>query len=623
MKIKYSDFETFSCKYTEELKEYTKWIEKYLGYIDDICEEGIISGRAHTELLKFRNEFAKIKDMPETIANSVNKIISEYIDDLDNAQKINGVSVLYDRNYKGYMDYSQKYFYELRNVAEETNDGGDIFSTLFLNFLDFLEDLYYWANKLKGMYDNSKEKDIRKTQEALLQYNDVTVRQLRNIERNLNDVDQKCYNRLQKVEDSIKKMYNYIEVFKKIMEQYQDIPSSFDISKFDFESKYFEMIQAFNNVNSIGNVTDEDVEDFISSDGCEQFLDEQYNIIKDYTYEVSQIDMMDVKFWEIIIFQWFDIAEGKIKNVGDYEKYLMKKEIMDMIDDLAGNYVYSGSGEQEIIDEFKSLYNEAKKKGQSTYDFLNKIRDENGKVLDGRTKKAREFRKFLKSLKNAERILEFGDQGINIISKLFINYDKNLEFLDSFERNVNISDDTMKECIAEIRATYEHELSQTLNDIALQCTNNAVDYIYEINIPVIDVIGKIKKTIGFVGEISGESAKTAAQIEFYNSARPIIDNAERAFKESLRKLKEADKDAEDYDILMNDFKNSFGFYKNTLSRWLNKMAIASDSPKRDYYYYCSSKVSSMELKDVSNPDFMSYEEYLKEGYTDVDNLLLQ
>lgn len=559
-------------------------------------------------MTEFKQEFAKVLDMPETIATSVVKIINDYLDELDSAQKINGVSILYDRSYKGHKDYTSDYFYKLERMSERA----DYDSGLFNSFFDILEDTFYGIAKFFGKYDNSKERSIKKTHEALLQYNDVTRRQVRNIKRKIEEADEKCYERLILVKDFIWNMEEYISIFKEIMLNYQNSPSSFDISTVDFASKYSVMINSYNDVLVMDTVTDEDVEEFIASEESDEFMNEQVQIIYDYLANLSQLEMSDYDFWKLVTLQMFDVAEGEIVTGGEYEKFVMKKELTEMMDDLAENYVYSKSKEQEALDTVNSILKEAEKNGKTLYEYLNSIRGKDGKlILDGRTKKAKEFLNFLDSLENAQEILKYGDQAIEILSKLFIDYDKNLAFLDSFEKNAHLSDEMM-DCFKKLRATYEHDLSQTIVDISRQIVENGVDVLYSISIG--KMVGTVKKTIGLIGDLTGENARTAAQIELLNYGHDIVGSAQSAFLESMKKLKEASKDADNYNELMNDFKNCFAIYKNGLKRLFEKMALAAEGAQRDYFYYCSSEVSSMTLKDFSNPNFMSYEEYLKDGY---------
>ena len=155
-------------------------------------------------------------------------------------------------------------------------------------------------------------------------------------------------------------------------------------------------------------------------------------------------------------------------------------------------------------------------------------------------------------------------------------------------------------------------MSQTLKDVGRQIVENGVDALYSISIG--KTVGMVKEAIGLVGELTGENAKTGARLEILTYGYDLVSSSRSAFLESMRKLKVADANDENYPALMADFKNCFSLYKSSLKRMFEKMAVAADSPQKDYYYYCSSEVSSMTLKEYTNPDFMSYEEYLKDGY---------
>lgn len=608
IKVRYSDYEAFAKEYKKSLLEYKDWMQRYLDYLDFCCNNAIVSGQVHEALEGFRQELNKSIDMPETIAISVEKIINEYLDDLDSAQKVNGVNILYDRDYKGYKDYTWAYFNSLESMAESTNYNCDGLHSFF----DLLEDTWYGIGKFFGIYNNSKEEKIKKTHAAMLQYNDVTKRQLNNIKRRIGVADEKCKENLLVVLEFINNMEAYISVFKEIMVNSQYSPSQIHIASVDFATKYSAMRKSYNSVLILDTITDEDVENFINSDGAEDFMDEQVHVVYDYLADLSQIEVSDFDFWKIVIFQMFDIAEGQITSGWQYDKLIMKKELTEMLDDLAENYVYSGSDEQETLNMIESFVKLAEEHGTNLYKELNSMRDIDGKkILDGRTKKAKEFLGFLDSLENAEKILKYGEKGIEVLTKLFIDYEKNLAFLDSFEKNARLSDEMMA-CFQELRATYEHELLQAAKEAGQVIVECGVEALYSLSIG--KMVGSVKETIGLIGDLTGENAQTAARIELLNYGHDVVDASQTAFMESMEKLKAASKEDEDYEILMNDFKNCFTIYKNSLKRMFEKMALAAEGAERDYFYYCAAEVSSASLKEFSNLQVMSYDDYLKNGY---------
>lgn len=605
--IRDNDFLSFAGSYKKCLTNYKEWFQTYLDILDDVCSTGIKSGRVYEGLVSFKFELHKVIDIPDVLISALNSTINLYLDDLDNAQKVNGVSILYDRNYPGKKDYSSSYFEQLKRVAEDA----DYDSGFFNQALDFVEDTYYGVMKFFGCYDNSKEKNIRNTHEALLQYNDVTRRQIINIEMQIENAEEVCASRLRQIIDTVDALREYIYVFSQNIQKYQYDPDSF-VFNAEFDSKYALLVEKWNDIISINVPTDEEIRDFIQSEASEDFLNEEVAVIDDYLADLSTIDIDDYNFWKIIIFQMFNITEGQISSNGDYSELLEKKELTDMLEELSENYSYDNSDEQEIVDECKDFLKYVKKYGDKWYEYMNTTRDENGKLLlDGRTKQAKEFNKFLDSLGNAKDILKYGDQAITILSKLFVDYEKNLEFLDSFERNANLSQ-SMKDCFAEIRATYEHSLNQTLTDIGRQIVDNGVDGLYSISVG--KIVGIVKSSIGFVGDVTGDSGRTAAQVELLTYGYDVVNSSQSAFIESMRKLKAASEEDENYSQLMSDFKNCFTIYKTSIKRLFEKMAAASTVPQKDYYYYCSSEVASMKISDFGKKELMSYEDYLKVGY---------
>lgn len=609
IKIKDSGFEDFKNKYTKQMNSYSELIDDYLKELEYICENLILSGDVHDVLNEYRSEMVTVKEMPETLAGQVSNIIDTYLNDVDAAQKYNGISILYDKKYPGVKDYSAQYFNDLGQLIDESRNESD-FSNLLKGILS---EVWMRILKIFGKADNSKTEKIQKTQDELMYYYDITKKELGNIARAIFTADEYYGKQLDIVKDSIDNIEQYIEQYEIIMQNACSGQTfELNLDRWKFKDKFDNMMRAYNKVCSIADITDEDVELFISSDGLDDYTNLHITTFEDYMIDLSGMETNSNEYYKMLIFQMFDIAETQVISGGDYEKMITKKELIDMMDDLAPHYVYSDSDEKKSLDDFSLFIKYYKKYGEKWYEYLNTNRDKNGKLLlDGRTKEAKEFKNFIEGLGNAKDILKYGDQAINILSKLFIDYDKNLEFLDSFEKNAVLSD-KMKECYAEIRATYEHNLLQTLKDTGIQINKNIVDRLYSISIGT--TIGSVKNTIGILGDVTGENAKTEAQLELMTYGFDEAKAAETAFKNALIKLKEANKVDENYGILVNDFKNCFSAYKCSYKRLFEKAAKASTGSKRDYYYYCSSEISSMSLKDISTLKMKTYDEYMKEAF---------
>lgn len=605
--IRYSDYTGYLEKYKSTLTKYKYSIDQYIDYLNFICKEAIPSGKVHDELVEFKNKFERISGMPDVLSSYLERIIDEYLTDLDNAQKVSGVSILYDWNYSGLRDYSPKYFNKLRMLAESV----DYDSNWLFSVLDFIEDMFLGIAKFFGRYDNSKEDSITLTHYGLMQYNDVTKNQIDTIESKVREADKKCHNNLFLLKDLIDKLDQYIMLFYNTISGFQDSPKDIDLSGIDFDSKFLEMVNCYKDVRVIDKITDEEIEEFIYDINNERLIINNSEVITDYLDDIlDNMDFDDLEFWNLFIFQMFNIGEDAIATRGEYKKLLMKNELLELMEVLAENYSYDSSKEHEIADWVKSFFSDLKKSGKSLYDFLNSNRGKDGKlILDGRTKEARYFRNFLKCLDNVDDILKYGDQGIEFISKLFIDYTKNEEFLDSFERNIELNDE-MEECFKEIRALYEKEMSQFIDDAIVQNSESAIDLTYTF--PIMRYVGIIKESIGLIGEVTGESAKTAAQTELMSYGYELVGSSKTALINSINKLREIDKNSDEYNQALSDFKNCFEIYKNSMQRLFNKMAISTDGIQRDYFYYCAEKYSTITIDNFSQLDIMSYEEYINQ-----------
>ncbi len=602
-----SDLTTFAKKFKKYADGYNEYLEKCIGWLDSVEAEAFSSGAVHDSLRIFNQNIRRVRDVPEKIGASLYTTIINLLLDIDKAQTINGARVLYGEGFSGKRDYTWSHFYKLRDLAQ----CADYDTNVLLQLCDMVNDFILGCINIFGTFDNSKSRYLEWTHAAILQYNDVTERQLRNIFRNIDEVDMKYAAQFQSIADTIKSLCDYICIFRDIMQKYAINPMAFNLDGINFNDTLAALMHSLNTIIKMNVVTDEDVEQFVNSEFADSFLNEHVEIVYGYLGDLSGIDIGDLAFWEIIIFQMFDVAEGQITS-GDYEKMMMKKELVDMMDDLAGNYVYSESYESELVEEARDYLSMMKKNGGRIYDYLNNNRLDNGKlILDGRTKEAIRFRNFLDKLDNLDAFLEGGQDGIELASTLFVEYNRNLEFLDSFERNVHMSDE-MKECFEEIKNVYNHDLDQMTQDAWQIIKEKGVDALYSVSVG--KTVGAIKESIGIIGDVTGSSAQTAAKLELLAYGHDVIGSTEEAFHESVRKLREADKSSQDYPALVSDVKNCYSMYKNSLCRMFEKMAVSVDGPKKDYFYYCSSQVSNISLKDYGKTKLMSYDEYMKDGY---------
>lgn len=604
--INYKSYKDVTKTLATDLDILNTVIDSYITSMVQVNYHGFISGKIAEAWVDLTSYISYVRDYPKEVKNKLSKSINSYLDDLDNAQKYKGDSILYDYSYKKDRDYTSKHFNDLKKHVE--SDGYD--DNLLKKAGNALENSWHWLGSLIGHNDNSKSKNIKKAQENILQWKDITKGILRTIEINLNTVDSRYSAKLNNIFNFVNNMQNYLSKVEEILENAD--PNNFSVSQYkgELNGMLSSLVSSYNVIVNSNIIIDEDVEKFLENED-EKFLAEAINDIHKYLLDLSQIELFDADFWKILIYQQFNIAEGQIISSGQYDELLMKKELMEMFDDISSTeYYWDDSITKKCLDDAKSILDEIKKDGKDLYEYLNSHRNPDGSlILDGRTKEAKNFLKFLDKFEKAGKIIDFGEKGVELIYGLFVDYEKNLKFLDAFESNAQLSDE-MKKAFKSIRATYEKDLISLVDQSMQVALSEGISVVYGL-CPVSKVIGTVKSTIGIIGNITGDSNSTAAQYELLSYGWDYVNSAESAFKNAYQKLTECSKDSGNYKECLNDFKACFSIYKNSIIRIFEKMANASDGKQREYYYYCSSQIAHLSLKNYNGINIMSYDEFNK------------
>ena len=294
----------------------------------------------------------------------------------------------------------------------------------------------------------------------------------------------------------------------------------------------------------------------------------------------------------------------------EYKTYLIKEQLLSVLRDMSENYDYSGSVEEQTIDDFQTLLKHMKKFGNEWYEKLNSMRREDGSlVLDGRTREARHFRSFLDSLNNAGNILSWGDASAEYLAQLFANYSAGLEIIDSFERNYS-GDATMQKAVEQIRELYNKEfnawLTEACEKVAELGTDAALKALAELS-PVMQVISKIEGTIDQIGEISGfgERAQSMYDSLTYHT---LYSSSASAYNSALEHFREQTPGTEEYLQAAKDLENCFNLHKNNLIKLYESMADASTGLKQGYYKYCARQAALLSMKSET-PELMTFEEF--------------
>lgn len=602
--INYKSYKNVTKILETDLDILNNVIDSYITSMVQVNYHGFISGEIAEAWVDLTSYVSYVRDYPKEVKTQLSKAINSYLDDLDNAQKYKGNSILYDYSYKKNKNYTSEHFRDLKKHVE--SDGYD--DNLLKKAGNALENGWHWLGSLIGHNDNSKSKNIKKTQEHILQWRDITKGVLRTIEIDLNTVDSRYSKKLEGIYIFVNQIQDYLSKVKEIL--LNSDPNNFSISQYkgELDGKLCSLVSSYNAIINSDIITNEDVEKFLENED-EKFLSEAIDDIHEYLSDLSQIELFDADFWKILIYQQFNIVEGQITSLGNYEEMLMKKELMEMFDDISSTeYYWNDSMTKDCMDNVKSILDEIKDSGKDLYEYLNSHRNPDGSlILDGRTKEAKNFLKFLDKFEKAGKIIDLGEKGAEFIYGLFVDYEKNLKFLESFENNAQISGE-MKEVFKSIHETYEKELTSLVDQSIQLALSEGISAVYGL-CPVSKVIGTVKSTIGIIGNITGDSNATAARYELLSYGWDYVNSAESAFKNSYQKLLECSKNSDNYQEYLNDFKACFSVYKNSIIRIYEKMANASDGKQRDYYYYCSSQLAHLSLKNYNDINIMSYDEF--------------
>jgi len=618
--VKDSEFEKAGSIISQYANLLNQAISEYHKTLVQISSNSIKSGQVHDALEVYIGYVADLNGKMEIVGNKFKRMTDTYINCIDKADRY-----LYEKGGTVVRDFSSDEVAKLYKLLD------DPWCSITDGFGDWIRGkLIKWFNADDV---TSSKADIDACHKHLLDYNDATKRTIDHIVNDVYNVDLK-YGRsiagatpfdgdfytsnfansalvFYSVRDILNKMASIVEPNKGRF-TVENIRNSLEDLFKELNKYYYQTVSV---VCDDADITIEVIEKFASEYWAISFFHPFTGVISMFLADIGgrEAAMM-------VVFNMFDIAEGQIISQGEYEKMVIKEELMAILDDMANSYVYEGSDEQAIIDDCSDFLKYVKKYGDKWYEYMNTHRGTNGKLLlDGRTKEAKAFKKMLDGLGGAKEILKYGDDALDVIAKIFTDYSKNLEILDSFINN-QFGDDNMSACAAEIKKLYEKELSGILAEAGQKIKEVGFDAAMSWlggELPPVKVVQTIKKVIGTVGEVTGlgDKAKNMYNAMIYQD---MYYSSESAYESALKKVQEAIKNGKnvgkEYQKLINDLKNCFNMTRNTAVKMFTAMAQASDGTKKSYYEYCASRAESATMAyDSVNPgkfDILSYEEYI-------------
>ena len=571
-------------------------LNSYYNYLNKTKEQAIISGEVSDALSTYMNYVLKTKGVALNLSSQYSKMVNSFLNEIDTEDDF-----LYGKKEeKDFSDYAYEKFQEVTIHRKETgnwfkdhwNDAGRWFVQDVLG-ISFIDD--YDAN----MYLTEKSmKELAKTES----------RRIDDIFKMVRQTDRSYYYNCVKYIDVLMGFRGILANMIEILES----KKSFSVE--NIETKlgplYNSLLESIEKSVSIYDTSDDAIRSFVQQRWAASYFSSFHTAINQYLSDIGGIEIVNAT-----IYNSFGIVLDDIKY-GDYEQFLIKNQLLDTLQEMNDSYDYSISREKEVVDSLKDFVKMVKDKGMTVTEWLNQHRDSSGKLLlDKRTKKYKRIAEFLDSFKNAGEILKYGDKGIDFISRLLTDYDKALEIIESFAKNANM-DEKVKAAIEEIERLYKKDLSAWLNDIG----EKVADELVEVGvsalakaIPVVNVIDTIRGGIDSFGEITGSGDRAKSMLNAL-SYQNIYYSSQNAYEEALRKLKEANVDDNNYDQLLQDFKNCFSFCKKNLVKMLTEMANSVQGSKKAYYQYCASVASQAKLIDADKLTVPSYEDYMNGIY---------
>lgn len=599
MKIKFADYRRAAKVFKKHMESLQEKYERYLTYMKKISADGLVSGDAADAFKQVLIMLQEVQEIPKGLVERMERLVESYLAKLHSAQVKDGVSILYDEDYNGVRNYTD-IFDDLSNAVENVD-----YDKEWRGIADWIEDhigpVFSW---LFNEYDLSTTKNIQKTRSNLLHYKDVTKVNLYEIKREIEGYEKEYAGYFNKITNILDDFNQYMRILADFFSGYcfNGTPLlSETIHK--LSELYNKMVSGFSDLKVEEPITDEEIDDFMQSINSEAFRDPNHEKFITGMNEICA-GANGFEYAKILLFNFIDVGEKTITGQ-DYQLYCAKAELLGILEEASGSFNIDDTLEKQYSDCYEKVLSLVKKYGENWKEHYKG--DKHLPVYKNTVK-------FFQEVEKANKLMEYANEGAEIMSKLFTDYSRNLQFLDSIERNY-VSTETTEKAFKEIRDLYEKNLFDlTINYMNEKASDYAVKALYSgVSISVGKAIGAVKLSLGFIGSVTGEGSRTQSELQLYAYGSDLMNMASDSFKSAVKRLKSMDETDPDYDMCLEDVKNCFITYKNTMSSLFKKMASASSGVKKDYYNYCARTVSNFKLSNYGSKTIMSFDEYERLG----------
>lgn len=609
--IKDVEFEMLAEKTLAFCKNMENCLEQYNAALTKVTTCAIPSGDVHDALVLFAEYAKQLEGLSAGIGDKFSRLVKQFIRKIRIASG-NGDFCLYSKDSDDTRDFTQKEYEAMLSCIDKpwskwTDNAGD----KILEIVDGVADWFGIDNLLES------------NRKLWFDYNDVTKQDLLRIFEQAHELDED-YGR--SIAGGVGNDDWYTSHFafavialadvRDMMNAMEDIiglhngPITVDSIETRLHPLFSEMLDDYMKLIAVPEdtveATIEIISDFVSQPWADTYFSGFYVATAKFVGELDGLDAVNM-----VLFQMFDIGTGTALN-GDYETYIKKKQLMQIIEEMAVEGLYTGSEYEESVDDAKAFLKYLKSLGKDGYDYLNTHRYGKDKklILDGRTIEARKYRELLEGLSDAKTYLEYGEQGIDCLARILADTSKGLEIIESLEANCQ-GDPDMVEAVKEIRDLYSKEanalLKQSAETLAEVALDGGTNLLAEVS-PVVKILQTIDGTIDKIGDITGlgpEARSTYNALAGFNMSRVTED----AYVSAINKLREADPNSAGYEELAENVKNCFEIHKRNEVEMFKNMADASYGTAKSYYRYCMGKAEQLSLGDTAKPDIMSYEQY--------------
>ncbi len=594
-------------KFFSEIQEI---VIQYKENIEFVCNTAIMSGELHDALECYKKYIQLLEGMIVDMGEKYVYISESFIERIDHID-----DYLYDMNIsEKTRDFSNSQFEALSKCLDDP----------WCEITDNMGDLIFSAqSKLADFFDwDSQKKKLNDSHKVLLDYNDECLAGLKSKFDLVHDTDDdygsnenaNYFGYFGLLMDRISK---FILLMTELMEGSKNTLTTDYINE-TLSGPYKELKEIFDtNIAICKNekeITISEISSFVEWPYAGAIFDDYMMVANKYVAEIGIIDATGM-----VVFNAFNIVDDVVIQTissgacRSYQDYIVKKQLFEAIEDMSEEYVYSGSEEEELVNNCKTYIEYIHKFGDAWYDKLNHMRydDTNKLILDGRTKEAKEFKGFLDELGGVEKLLSYGSDAIEYIARLFVSYKEGIDIIDALERNFG-DDETMQTAINDIRALFNKEFmawtKEALEGITKIVYDEAKSELKKMKIPVLVVVNSIEKGIDIVGETTGIGTKMSAKYEalqLYN----LQNSSWTAYKNAVQKLRVAKQEDSDYEQLANDVKYCFRLHKKNLEKMFAKMAESESGVKKSYYEYCEQQIARATMLTLTESEIMSFEEF--------------